>query len=160
MYSKCTVRNFLFSARSNQTALLYSYFCLFFQPCNQFIGQVQISLGAFGVGVVASRSLQPRACLWAHTLPAIPQNPSVGCVRYARTHSFKNVFLNQTKGRLKVLSTFQTAFFIFISLFIFPTVQSVRQPSRDKPACLWRGRRRRGRGDRGWGLRRGGCCGG
>lgn len=36
----------------------------------------------------ASRSLQPRACLWAHTLPAIPQNPSVGCVRYARTRSF------------------------------------------------------------------------
>lgn len=35
-----------------QTAFLYSYFCLFFQPCNQFIGQVQISLGAFGVGVV------------------------------------------------------------------------------------------------------------
>ena len=28
-----------------------------------------------------------RACLWAHTLPAIPQNPSVGCVRYARTRS-------------------------------------------------------------------------
>ena len=26
--------------------------------------------------------------------------------------------------------------------------------------CLWRGRRRRGRGGRGWGLRRGGCCGG
>ena len=35
-----------------QTAFLYSYPCLFFQPCNQFIGQVEISLGAFGVGVV------------------------------------------------------------------------------------------------------------
>ena len=35
-----------------QTAFLYSHFCLFFQPCNQFIGQVQISLGAFCVGVV------------------------------------------------------------------------------------------------------------
>lgn len=35
-----------------QTAFLYSYFCLFFQPCNQFIGQVEISLGAFGVGIV------------------------------------------------------------------------------------------------------------
>ena len=34
--------------------------------------------------VTASRSLQPHACLWVHTLPAIPQNPSVGCVRYAR----------------------------------------------------------------------------
>lgn len=35
-----------------QTAFLYSYPCLFFQPCNQFVGQVEISLGAFGVGVV------------------------------------------------------------------------------------------------------------
>ena len=35
-----------------QTAFLYSYFCLFFQPCNQFVSQVQISLGAFGVGIV------------------------------------------------------------------------------------------------------------
>ena len=35
-----------------QTAFLYSYFCLFFQPCNQFIGQVEISLRAFGVGIV------------------------------------------------------------------------------------------------------------
>ena len=37
--------------------------------------------------VTASRSLQPHACLWVHTLPAIPQNPSVGCVRYARGRS-------------------------------------------------------------------------
>ena len=50
--------------------------------------------------------------------------------------------------------------FMSIFLFIFPTVQSVRRPSPDKPGCLWRGRRRRGRGGRGWGLRRGGCCGG
>lgn len=35
-----------------QTAFLYPYPYLFFQPCNQFIGQVEISLGAFGVGVV------------------------------------------------------------------------------------------------------------
>ena len=28
------------------------YFCLFFQPRNQFIGQVEISLSAFGVGIV------------------------------------------------------------------------------------------------------------
>lgn len=35
-----------------QTAFLYSYPYLFFQPCNQFVSQVQISLGAFGVGVV------------------------------------------------------------------------------------------------------------
>ena len=34
--------------------------------------------------VTASRSLQPHACLWVHTLPVIPRNPSVGCVRYAR----------------------------------------------------------------------------
>lgn len=35
-----------------QTAFLYSYFCLFSQTRNQFIGQVEISLGAFGVGIV------------------------------------------------------------------------------------------------------------
>ena len=36
--------------------------------------------------------IKPRACLRAHTLPAIPQNPSVGCVRYARTRSFLKMF--------------------------------------------------------------------
>ena len=35
-----------------QTAFLYSYPYLFFQTRNQFISQVQISLGAFGVGVI------------------------------------------------------------------------------------------------------------
>lgn len=35
-----------------QTAFLYSYPCLFFQTCNQFIGQVEISLRTFGVGIV------------------------------------------------------------------------------------------------------------
>ena len=35
-----------------QTAFLCPYFCLFFQPCNQFVSQVEISLGAFGVGIV------------------------------------------------------------------------------------------------------------
>ena len=32
------------------------------------------------VNAAASRSLQPRACLWAYTLPAIPQKPSVATV--------------------------------------------------------------------------------
>ena len=32
--------------------------------------------------------IKPRTCLRAHTLPAISQNQSVGCVRYARTRSF------------------------------------------------------------------------
>ena len=35
-----------------QTAFLYSYFYLFFQTCNQFVSQVEISLRAFGVGIV------------------------------------------------------------------------------------------------------------
>ena len=50
--------------------------------------------------VTASRSLQPHACLWVHTLPAIPQNPSVGCVRYARGLSKLLPFPPHTKGRL------------------------------------------------------------
>ena len=35
-----------------------------------------------------------------------------------RTHAvFLNVLSNQTKGRLKVLSTFQTAFYIHIPIY-------------------------------------------
>lgn len=58
------------------------------------------------------------------------------------------------------ISQLSDGLFIFIFLFIFPTVRSVHRPSRDKLGYLWRGHRRRGRGGRGWGLRRGGCCGG
>ena len=71
------------------------------------------------------------------------------CGTHAR--GLLKVLSNQTKGRLKVFSNFQTAFFIHIPIY-FPTVQSVHQLSRDKPGCLWRGRRRRGRGGRGWGF--------
>ena len=147
--------------------------CVRFETCDCFTDQIQSPGDTLGdldwnrinpatgpLFVEASRSLQPRACLWAHTLPAIPQNPSVGCVRYARTRSLRNIRSNQTKGRLKVLFNFQTAFLYSIFLFIFLTLQSVHWPSRDKLGCLWRGHRRRGRGGRGWGLRRGGCCGG
>ena len=65
--------------------------------------------------------IQPRACLWAHTLPAIPQNPYVGCVRYARTRSLRNILSNQTKGRLKAFPNFQTAFLYSYFCLFFQT---------------------------------------
>ena len=77
----------------------------------------------------ASRSLQPRACLWAHTLPAIPQNPSVGCVWYERTHAvFLNYFPSQPNQRLSE-THFQTTFCLFAKQeFPPPSPQTSSKP--------------------------------
>lgn len=54
-----------------------------------------------------------------------------------RTHAvFKKYSFQSNQRPLKAFPSFQTAFFIFISLFIFLTVQSVHRPSRDKPVCF------------------------
>ena|GEM_PF-4308256 len=103
----------------------------------------------------ASRSLHPTTCvLQIHT-------PIICRVCAVRTHAvFLKCSFQLNQRPSESTSYLSDGLFIFIFLFIFPNAQSVHQLSPDKPGCLWRVHRRRGRGGRGWGLRRGGCCGG